>query len=51
MQSIWESKISRKEYESLSENIERDIVVVGGGLAGLLTAYHLTKEGFNVNFN
>lgn len=49
-ESIWETslKTSRKEYDSLSSDIVRDIVVVGGGMAGILTASKLTEKGFRV---
>lgn len=37
-----------KEYPSLKENVETEVVIIGGGLAGLLSAYLLTKEGKKV---
>jgi glycine/D-amino acid oxidase-like deaminating enzyme/nitrite reductase/ring-hydroxylating ferredoxin subunit len=47
MESIW--KIPQKQYGGeLKGNIERDIVVVGGGIAGILTAYQLAERGFKV---
>lgn len=53
MKSIWELSLknsdhSDKEHKSLSRDIDRDIVVIGGGLAGILTAYNLTKSGLKV---
>lgn len=39
---------NKKEYPKLTEEKEADIVIVGGGLSGLTTAYYLTKEGENV---
>ena len=38
--SIWEEYLSSK-YEKLNENIECDVLIVGGGLAGILTAFYL----------
>lgn len=35
-------------FEKLNQNIETDIVIVGGGLAGITTAYCLSKAGHNV---
>lgn len=47
MSSIWES-VKVEGGSQLKENIERDIVVVGGGMAGILTAFKLTERGENV---
>lgn len=35
-------------YPYLSKNLECDVVVVGGGICGAITAYFLAKDGFNV---
>lgn len=40
---IWENKC--KDFPSLDRNIEVDVAVVGGGIAGILTAYMLKKAG------
>ena len=37
-----------EKYPKLDKDIKVDIAVVGGGLAGLLCAYHLTKDGYKV---
>ncbi|HKL94311.1 MAG TPA: FAD-dependent oxidoreductase [Clostridia bacterium] len=47
MESIW-VKLEESKSEGLSRDIERDIVVVGGGIAGYLTAYRLAESGQNV---
>lgn len=46
---IWlrKNKI-RNIYPYLSENIECDVVVVGGGICGAITAYYLAKDGFKI---
>lgn len=36
------------EYPSLSENTKTDVIVVGGGIAGITCAYLLRKEGLSV---
>jgi len=44
MQSIWEN-ISMPQFPALSENIECEVLVIGGGITGLLTAYKLKQAG------
>lgn len=44
--SVW--RRAGKEYPRLEGDIERDIVVVGGGIAGFLTAFRLTEAGRKV---
>lgn len=48
MQSIWSDTCSFPERESLREDLVVDAVVVGAGMAGLLTAYFLKREGLRV---
>jgi len=48
MESVWNLDVNFKKRKSLSENIECDIVIIGAGIAGLLTAYMLNKSGRNV---
>ena len=45
MESIWmaETKIRRRNH--LPEDLEAEAVVIGAGLAGVLTAYYLQKAG------
>lgn len=35
------------EYPSLDENLDCEVVVLGGGISGALTAYYLTEAGIN----
>ncbi len=46
--SIWSETKSINQREPLTENIETDIAVIGGGLAGILTAYKLQERGKKV---
>ena len=46
---IWlrKNKI-RNIYPYLSDNMECDVVIVGGGISGAITAYFLAKDGFKI---
>lgn len=46
MNSIWQ--IKTKSYPKLNSNLECDVCIVGGGIAGFLTAYFLSLKNFNV---
>ena len=48
MDSIWTMTASIPERETLKENISIDTVVIGGGIAGVLTAYFLQQKGIDV---
>jgi glycine/D-amino acid oxidase-like deaminating enzyme/nitrite reductase/ring-hydroxylating ferredoxin subunit len=43
--SYWLDSVSPLEFERLNENLDVDILIVGGGIAGLTTAYLLLKAG------
>ncbi len=45
MQSIWEKDIQRPNFETLSNDIKTQVLIIGGGIAGILCAYALKKEG------
>lgn len=52
MKSIWTENNNcsgRKlpDYIQLKENIKTDVLIIGGGLAGLLSAYKLKERGIN----
>lgn len=46
--SIWKEFSEKKNFEKLNDNLECDVLVIGGGMAGILTAYYLQKVGRNV---
>lgn len=48
MSSIWDKTIKRPERKPLPGNTEADVVVVGAGICGILTAYYLKQEGKKV---
>lgn len=43
-----ETAPAKKDYPALNENIETDVAIIGGGLAGILSAYTLSKAGKRV---
>ena len=46
MESYWIKSVDekvRKKFDTLEENVKTDICIIGGGLTGLSTAYHLSK--------
>ncbi|UHA76257.1 FAD-dependent oxidoreductase [Paenibacillus sp. 481] len=47
-ESYWWDSISHPSFPKLTEHREAEVVVVGGGISGITTAYLLAKEGLNV---
>lgn len=47
-QSYWLSSTPTTNYLTLDKDIDVDIVIVGGGLAGISCAYLLQKEGYKI---
>jgi len=46
--SVWMRTADVPEQTKLNEDVRADVVIVGAGIAGLTTAYLLTKEGRRV---
>lgn len=46
--SIWNATETMPHYPTLNQDIEVDVCVVGGGIAGITTAYLLMREGSRV---
>lgn len=47
MNSIWSDTSSFKSFDKLCEDIKTDVLIIGGGIAGLLCAYELKKSGID----
>ena len=45
MNSIWKSQVEMPEFESFEGNKKTDVLIIGGGMAGVLCAYFLHKAG------
>lgn len=48
MNSIWTESIQLPVFEELRQDIKTDVLIVGGGIAGLLCGYMLKKAGIDV---
>ncbi len=46
--SIWCENVEKPTYDSLQKNIFCDVLVIGGGIAGILSAHFLKQQGKNV---
>src|SRR5437867_4618838 len=47
MTSIWLDEIAADNYPSLDNDASADVAIVGAGIAGIATAYHLARAGAN----
>lgn len=45
MNSIWQNEIMLPSYPALEGDIKTDVLIIGGGMAGVLTAYMLQNQG------
>lgn len=48
MKSIWQSNCKIEKRRELTENLETEVVIIGGGMTGILTAYLLQNRGIPV---
>ena len=45
MRSVWTQTASLPQFNSLSHSIKTDVLIIGGGIAGILCAYRLKEAG------
>ena len=45
MESIWKRSVESENFIQLQNEIKTDVLIVGGGLAGILCAYMLKNAG------
>ena len=48
MKSLWMDETEIQDFSMLMQDITVDVAVVGGGMAGILTAYLLKEQGVHV---
>ncbi|MEF2797476.1 MAG: FAD-dependent oxidoreductase [Ruminococcus sp.] len=47
MRSVWSAESAFPQFPRLERDIKTDILIIGGGIAGILTAYRLQQQGVN----
>lgn len=45
--SVWSDETKLPEFEKLQGEIKTDVLIIGGGLSGILTAYFLKQKGID----
>lgn len=47
MESIWSAETKLPEFQKLNGDIKTDVLIIGGGISGILTAYMLKQQGID----
>ncbi len=47
MLSVWSSSVSLPTFDTLSKDIKTDVLIIGGGIAGILCTYMLKESGID----
>lgn len=45
MKSLWYEHIDRLDFPTMENDIETEVLIIGGGIAGILTAFFLQEKG------
>ena len=45
LKSLWLDTVKLPEFPQLRKDIKTDVLIIGGGIAGILTAYYLHQKG------
>lgn len=45
MKSIWQNEVTMPEFPALQNSMKTEVLIIGGGIAGILTAYFLEQKG------
>lgn len=45
MNSMWQESVSLPIFDSLNKDVKTEVLVIGGGIAGILCAYYLQQSG------
>jgi glycine/D-amino acid oxidase-like deaminating enzyme len=48
MKTAWQQGVTHADYPTLKGDIETEIVIIGGGITGIVTAYQLALSGRKV---
>ena len=46
--SYWVESTKKTNYPEISENIDTDVLIIGGGITGIATAYMLSNSGLDI---
>lgn len=47
MHSLWSETVTLPSFEHLNKNSKTDVLIIGGGITGILTAHYLQQAGVN----
>ena len=47
MKSVWSADSNLPRFPSQKDDIRTDVLVIGGGISGILTAYFLQQKGID----